>query len=430
MEKQYNKTQVLETAKTQIKSPKFREELLEVAKHETRKSNKLKAVGGVLAGGAGIAGLMSFTPAPIKGEDPIPLYESPELAKSVNDQMGFSEAFASAREELGAGGYFLWHGKPFSTYYKEEWEKLTTEEQNEFYQNVMDTQEAWPVREEVLPEAITIYETAPEATHVNSSMSFNDAFSLAREEVGSGGVFQWNGKLYSTYTKEEWEAMDAGDKLAFQNSVDSSGLTEHELICNHEGKHTYPIVDFSDGQLSELFLGNQVLEVSDGEYITIGTFSQNGEIFYKVDADNNGTFDYLYDADLNQFYSLSTGEVILVDEEESAVTTPTPLGTETIMLNGHEATVTTFSDGSIEANVDFDDDGYYESILQIDTEGKMQIYDNDGNLVHEQMGENLFYQDSSEPGYLLVNDSEQVDDGHDEIDPDFNNDTDTGEWTI
>jgi len=38
----------------------------------------------------------------------------------VDDDMSFSEAFASAREEMGAGGVFAWHGQYYNTFYAEE----------------------------------------------------------------------------------------------------------------------------------------------------------------------------------------------------------------------------------------------------------------------------------------------------------------------
>lgn len=39
---------------------------------------------------------------------------------TVTDEMSFSQAFAAARTELGAGGVFDWHGQYFSTFYAEE----------------------------------------------------------------------------------------------------------------------------------------------------------------------------------------------------------------------------------------------------------------------------------------------------------------------
>lgn len=39
---------------------------------------------------------------------------------TVNDDMSFEEAFAAAREEVGAGGIFVWHGEAYNTFYAEE----------------------------------------------------------------------------------------------------------------------------------------------------------------------------------------------------------------------------------------------------------------------------------------------------------------------
>lgn len=54
------------------------------------------------------------------------------VATGVTDEMSFSEAFASARAELGAGGYFVWHGNVYGTYYAGEWNNMSEAEQNQF----------------------------------------------------------------------------------------------------------------------------------------------------------------------------------------------------------------------------------------------------------------------------------------------------------
>ena len=54
------------------------------------------------------------------------------VATGVTDEMSFSEAFASARAELGAGGYFVWHGNVYGTYYADEWNNMSEAEQNQF----------------------------------------------------------------------------------------------------------------------------------------------------------------------------------------------------------------------------------------------------------------------------------------------------------
>ena len=58
-------------------------------------------------------------------------------------------------------------------------------------------------------------------TEVSNGVSFTDAFNAAREAVGPGGIFHWNGNVYSTYTSEEWDAMTEEQKQDFANSVPS-----------------------------------------------------------------------------------------------------------------------------------------------------------------------------------------------------------------
>lgn len=54
------------------------------------------------------------------------------MASSVSEGMTFSKAFATAREEVGAGGAFEWHGNVYSTYTVDEWDNMTPEEKNEY----------------------------------------------------------------------------------------------------------------------------------------------------------------------------------------------------------------------------------------------------------------------------------------------------------
>lgn len=54
----------------------------------------------------------------------------------VSDDMSFGQAFAAARQQVGAGGVFTWHGKVYGTYYKEEWDSMTAEEKADFQASV------------------------------------------------------------------------------------------------------------------------------------------------------------------------------------------------------------------------------------------------------------------------------------------------------
>lgn len=58
------------------------------------------------------------------------------IASGVNDDMSFSEAFAAAREEVGAGGMFYWHGNGYGTYYENEWNDMSAEDKADYWASV------------------------------------------------------------------------------------------------------------------------------------------------------------------------------------------------------------------------------------------------------------------------------------------------------
>lgn len=95
------------------------------------------------------------------------------------------------------------------------------------------------IDEEVDPvEDIEIYDGQVSlAESVDDSMSFAEAFSSARQEVGAGGVFVWKGQLYNTYTAEEWEELSADEKDEFDLSTEEfieADIEEVELLGSEQ----------------------------------------------------------------------------------------------------------------------------------------------------------------------------------------------------
>lgn len=62
-----------------------------------------------------------------------------DIATGVDDSMTFNEAFAAAREEVGAGGLFVWHGHTYGTYYENEWNAMSPEEKEQYWADVHHT---------------------------------------------------------------------------------------------------------------------------------------------------------------------------------------------------------------------------------------------------------------------------------------------------
>jgi hypothetical protein len=54
----------------------------------------------------------------------------------VDQGLSFGEAFAAAREAVGSGGVFHWHGNIYNTYTAAEWENMTAAEHQQFAQQV------------------------------------------------------------------------------------------------------------------------------------------------------------------------------------------------------------------------------------------------------------------------------------------------------
>ena len=57
------------------------------------------------------------------------------VAQMHND-LSFGEAFAAAREEVGPGGVFIWHGGIYNTYTADEWNAMTPQQKNDFAHQV------------------------------------------------------------------------------------------------------------------------------------------------------------------------------------------------------------------------------------------------------------------------------------------------------
>ncbi|WP_232325927.1 hypothetical protein [Spirosoma montaniterrae] len=67
-----------------------------------------------------------------------------DVAGKTTDAMSFDEAFEAARNEVGVGGVFNWHGRWYNTFLKDEWTDLSLEQRVEFTEMV--TQEELPFK--------------------------------------------------------------------------------------------------------------------------------------------------------------------------------------------------------------------------------------------------------------------------------------------
>lgn len=181
----------------------------------------------------------------------------------------------------------------------------------------------------------------PVATSVNDDMSFTDAFNAAREEVGSGGVFEWHGYIYSTFTDDEWDSMSEAEREEYGShfnwtpeesddvtaSVASDVDTDDvEVTVDGPADEPYAQEDVADvepagGNDPHLVDASDVVDVDDPEVEVLGVIHDDetganiggmlvgDQQVVLVDVDNDQAFDVMV-ADVDNNGTITDNEVI------------------------------------------------------------------------------------------------------------------------
>lgn len=117
---------------TEIATPAKAKDTKKANSRPSWKSVMIGGVPGIVLGAAGVAATTSFTAraaepqtdsvdAATDNATELHIPSDASVASGVNDDMTFGEAFAAAREEVGPGGVFTWHGQLYNTYTQGEW---------------------------------------------------------------------------------------------------------------------------------------------------------------------------------------------------------------------------------------------------------------------------------------------------------------------
>jgi len=142
--------------KNSMKEIKNKIFLKNLSKKQKETLTKMEIVGGAIGLGAGLLTLYSM-----KDPETIPVHSIDTITANnitdfkevepdnsveiltikpvteINDQnISFGEAFKVAREISGKGGWFVWKGNVYNTYYKEEWEDLSPKEKNDYLASI------------------------------------------------------------------------------------------------------------------------------------------------------------------------------------------------------------------------------------------------------------------------------------------------------
>lgn len=128
-------------------------------------------------------------------------------------------------------------------------------------------------------------------------MSFADTFAAARAELGPGGTFTWHGAVFSTYTADEWAAMNE---------------TQHQ---QHVAQ-AHP--DYSASQVNSEVLVAQDAATDQPDVRVTGYGEYQGHLVVGLDVDGDQAADFVI-LDADDSGDLSRPDVV-VDPQGNAAT--------------------------------------------------------------------------------------------------------------
>lgn len=162
--------------------------------------------------------------------------------------------------------------------------------------------------------------------HVDAD-SFESAFAQARAQVGAGGVFEYNGRIYGTFYADEWDAMSPQDRTDYQSRVNevapshnvSLSLSEPSYHVAESSVQSQPAVtnenilavEPADNEIH--VVGVESAQTDDGRIINMALVDNGGDAALLVDVDNDGIIDILLHDD-NSNGNIEDNEVYDVSE--------------------------------------------------------------------------------------------------------------------
>lgn len=229
--------------------------------------------------------------------------------------------------------------------------------------------------EEEIEEPIIIYTEAPFAESVSDDMSFSEAYQSARAEVGAGGIFEWKGNTYNTYTKDEWDSLTEEDRQDYLSSItDRIEKIEQENIDDNNSEELIADLDSElnseadndiDADLESGVLESELLGVTedldgDGVIDIVGVdYNKNDMIDVMIDTDGDGKMDQVI-LDYDEEVGLTGNEEIIDlenDVEQDVIIDNDSVDTSTDdTLIAENSDIDRFDDAELNPDYDIDND--------------------------------------------------------------------------
>lgn len=226
----------------------------------------------------------------------------------------------------------------------------------------------------------------------SDDMSFGEAFAAAREDVGAGGVFEYDGQLYNTYYQDEWENLSPEEVDEYWASVEAANIDIDQETLPDDYQPEEVIAEQHEGEVVEPEIGTEPeMESADLD-------GDGYEESILVDSNSDGEID-IVGSDTN------------MDGEIDAVAADTDFDGD-IDLVGEDTT----GDGQIDmVYEDTNNDGEVDRIsMDSDGDGDIDVVAENGEIIWEEDG--------------IMDENEIIADNSEMDNDDFDNDADMSEW--
>lgn len=194
------------------------------------------------------------------------------IATGVSDDMSFSEAFSSARAEVGPGGAFEWHGNVYGTYTAEEWNNMSAEERQEYNAHF-----SWNEHSSTEPQSADDVEVVSVEGQIEDASTQTAEIEQAEVEVINADEVEVLGVMHDDETGANIGGLIVEDQEVILIDVDGSDDTFEYIASDLDG----------DGQITE----NEVADISD-QHISVSQFESNAIGEGSLYASTDGSTDY------------------------------------------------------------------------------------------------------------------------------------------
>lgn len=191
--------------------------------------------------------------------------KQPVKVGEVSDDMSFTEAFSSARAQVGAGGVFHWHGGIYSTYTADEWDNMTADNREEYAQAVKPEIRADELENSYVAEAHT-------TTHSQTADAKVDVETVSHETAQASVQRQEDVEpayVATSQSHQDTAAADDDVHVVAQGTVQGHAAAAVDL--NGDGDADVAVIDVNDNNVLD---DPDVVVDHQGNMATVGQLAE------------------------------------------------------------------------------------------------------------------------------------------------------------